>query len=500
MTQYCNLNNFSIFGKISLTGILLLVLCHAIGYSQAPRTVIATESYPTPELQWRHQYHQTLMIKLFLSDVEPEKGEGKQVKLRDKGQSKVMLDFSQALDVIRKIDNITLGIPKIVYLVGWQYNGHDSKYPAWEEVNPELKRPQDKTALESMNWLMKEAIKHNTTVSVHINMFDAYEDSPLWDVYVKNDIIARNTDGSLRKGEWGWPVSYTQEWKTGYAQKRIDDICKTLSLANAGTVHIDAFHTWAPFTPDGSPISPYLGYTAEQESETQKKIFRYWATKGVDVTSEGMRFLRLSAFEGLQPASWWFSPSVEEYMAWPASYYCGGTTNDAEGLLFGKSMHGEDIIRKDPQQLTGFMQQFCMQTLPWYYLNRLQRLEYKQTDTYREVCFSGGVTTRLESKEHTIKQNGRIILHNGDVFMPALWIDEPNILAYSRDGYEQKKWRLPEDWHHEAADLYKLTLDGIKHLRQSIVIKEREISLSLNKDEALLVVPAGLSLSGIVFP
>ena len=54
-----------------------------------------------------------------------------------------------------------------------------------------------------MKWLMSEAFKYNTTVSVHINMFDAYDDSPLWDIYIKNDIIARNTDGSLKRGEWG---------------------------------------------------------------------------------------------------------------------------------------------------------------------------------------------------------------------------------------------------------------------------------------------------------
>ncbi|MDR2848116.1 MAG: NPCBM/NEW2 domain-containing protein, partial [Bacteroidales bacterium] len=364
-------NNVNTF-DIPRHGCVLLKMSAA----QAQTIIKAPEHYPQPEITWRHPYHQTLMMKLFLSEIDAVKGEGKQIKMRDKGETRVVADFVQALDIIRKIDHLTAGIPKIVYLVGWQYGGHDSKYPAWGEVNPRLKRPQDETALESMKWLMQEAYRYNTTVSVHINMFDAYDDSPLWDTYVSNSIIARNIDGSLRQGEWGWPVSYTQEWNTGYAQKRIDDICTMLPLEKAGTIHIDAFHTWAPFTDDGSPISPYLGYTAEQETETQRKIFRYWAEKGIDVTSEGMRFLRLSAFEGLQPASWWYSPSAEEYMKLPASYYCGGTTNDTEGLLFGKSMHGEDLIRKDPQHLTGFLHQFCTQTLPWYYLNRLQRLEY----------------------------------------------------------------------------------------------------------------------------
>ena len=251
--------------------LILSVAGITIAWSQS---IHAPASYPAPEINWRHAYHKTLMLKVFLSEPGAVKGEGRQRKLRDQGDSKVDLTFEQALEVIRKIDQLTLGIPKIIYLVGWQYDGHDSKYPAWGEVNEKLKRPQDKTALESMQWLMNEAFHYNTTVSVHINMIDAYDDSPLWDVYVANNIIARNTDGSLRSGEWGWPISYTQEWNTGYAQKRIDGICEMIPLAKAGTVHIDAFHSWAPFTPDRSPISPYLGFTAEQETTTQEKIGR----------------------------------------------------------------------------------------------------------------------------------------------------------------------------------------------------------------------------------
>src|SRR5207249_699518 len=104
---------------------------------------------------------------------------------------KVYLTFEQALEVIERLDRITCGAPKIVYLVGWQFNGHDSKYPAWSEVNHRLKRAQDPTALESLKWLMREGRKHHTTVSLHINALDAYEDSPLWQEYVDKDIIAK---------------------------------------------------------------------------------------------------------------------------------------------------------------------------------------------------------------------------------------------------------------------------------------------------------------------
>lgn len=34
-------------------------------------------------------------------------------------------------------------------------------------------------------WLIREARAYNTTISLHINMVDAFEESPLWDTYTK---------------------------------------------------------------------------------------------------------------------------------------------------------------------------------------------------------------------------------------------------------------------------------------------------------------------------
>ena len=68
-----------------------------------------------PERPWFHKYDQSLVMKIFLAERTDE-GRG----------CKVYLTFEQALDVIQRLDRITCGAPKIVYLVGWQFNGHDS--------------------------------------------------------------------------------------------------------------------------------------------------------------------------------------------------------------------------------------------------------------------------------------------------------------------------------------------------------------------------------------
>ncbi len=439
----------------------------------------------------KHQYHQTLTMKLFLSQALFD---GKH-KLRDNGKSEVFLNYNQALEVIRKIDNLTLGIPKIIYLVGWQYNGHDSKYPAWFEGNERLKGAGDSNSFESLKRLMKDAEKYHTTLSLHINMLDAYEDSPLWDEYLKNDIIARNSDGSVREGEWGHPISYAQEWKTGFAQKRIDRLCELLPLEKSGTVHIDAFHSWPPIPIVDSngksridftkgPISPYLKFTVQDETEAQRKIFKYWASKGIDVTSEGVDFLRESAFEGYQPMAWYYG-GLQNYLTWPASYYCGGEDNSEWGKLFGSSMHGEDIIKNDAQTLSGFKEQFCLKTVVWYYLNRLNRLYLITNGKNKTVQFSDDVSTIISKKRFSVIRGKNKLVDNTDLVIPALWIGDHTLIAYSKNGYKNKYWDIPEDWKEEdSIKINRLTIDGKTFLGNG-KIDHHKIKLSMGKDEMI---------------
>jgi len=441
----------------------------------------------------KHQYDQTLTLKLFMSQALFD---GK-LKRKDNGKSEVFLNFEQALEVIRKIDNLTLGIPKIIYLVGWQYNGHDSKYPAWFEGNERLKRPQDANSLESLRWLMNEAEKYHTTVSLHINMFDAYEDSPLWNTYVKNDIIAKNADGTLRACEWGYPISYAQEWKTGLAQKRIDSLCSLVPVQHAGTIHIDAFHSWPPvpvFEANGKyhadltkgVISPYLKFTVDDETEAQRNIFRYWASKGIDVTCEGVDFLRETSFEGYQPMAWWYG-GLDKYLKWPAWYYCGGQDNSEWGKLFGTSMHGEDIVKANRETLPGFKKQFCLNTAVWYYLNRLNRLYVLMGKDYKAVQFDKNVRTFLSKDSYKVTKGDAMLVENTDALIPALWLGENKLIAYSQDGYENKSWTLPEDWKDvKEVKLFRIIPEGKKKI-DTIKTVSGKLVLTLCPDEMLLI-------------
>jgi hypothetical protein len=205
------------------------------------------------ERPWIHRYDQTLTMKMILAVKDGH------------GGTKVLLSLDKALEVIKKIDSLTVGVPKIIYLVGWQYDGHDSKYPAFFEVNAALKRPQNATALDSLKWFMQAAGQYHTSVSVHINLRDAYQNSPLWQTYVDHDLLQRGADGQLIKGgiwdgDQAYFVCYTREWEAGYTQQRIDKLLTLLPIEKAGTIHVDAFHTSS---------CPAQGTTREQETATQ---------------------------------------------------------------------------------------------------------------------------------------------------------------------------------------------------------------------------------------
>ncbi len=392
-----------------------------------------------PERPWRLPYHQSLVYLIMLATRD---GTGRLDKLN--------LTFEQALDAIRKVHNLTCGIPQIVYLIGWHHEGHDSKYPDWSEVNRHLKRDCDATALESLRWLIREARRYNATVSLHLNLFDAYPDSPLWDEYVAKDIIAKDRDGNVIPGKaWGgmtsYQISYTREWNLGLTRKRIDDLLTLVpELVEGGTIHIDAFLGARPLDRE-APISPYLGYTKEQELATQRKIYRYWRDRGIDVTSEWVDGFRGDRFVGLQPWCWHGGSAVADL---PDALYCTNVMEQA------REFHGDPAS----PDYAAYKGEFFLKVLPWHYRNHPDG------------------TGDLQS-----------MINGTDLCLPALWCPSPTLMAYSRDGTPGKSWHVPEEWGGiPAVHVSRLTFEAPQSLGRIPVLDGR-IELALARDEAVRI-------------
>lgn len=358
--------------------------------------------------------------------------------------SEVCMTFEDSLKAIRRVSNLTCNVPQVVLLTGWQYEGHDSKYPAWGEVCQRLKRQEDATALDSLRWLFREARQYNCLVTLHVNMFDAYADSPLFKEYVAKDIIAKDLAGKPIIGNrWSgmdcYHISYVQEWKHGLAQKRIDGLLEMVpELRENGCVYLDAF-LGARMKDQEGPISPYLGYSKDEEAYAMRRILRYWREQGVDPGVEHAWGMRVERCVGLTP----YAAASNGLYDLPDSLY---TTSPYHA-------HFNDI-RQPPD----FMARFCLETLPYYYRN------------HPDTNYDYGS------------------IHEGlDLCMPALWCEEPTLIAYSKDGHDRKKWPLPPEWADVSEiQVSRLTAEGLQP-RERLPVEPGGIYLTLSADEAVCI-------------
>jgi hypothetical protein len=155
--------------------------------------------------------------------------------------------------------------------------------------------------------------------------------------------------------------------------------------------------------------------------------------------------------------------------------------------LFGQSLHNDG--QSGP---AAFLKEFCLNTLPWYYLNRYDRLSYVYTPDAKEVHFSDDLITCLQNDgQFSIKHKGILLQDNNDVCIPALWRQNKELIAYSSAGYKDKKWQLPDDWKNiGVVDIYEITEGGLNKLGQQ-KIENGQLVLSLKPCQEVCILPSG---------
>ena len=454
-----------------------------------------------PPMKWNYDYSRTLWMKMFLARPDfPH------------DRSEVLITFAQALEIIRAVDNLTPGVQKIVYLVGWQGLGHDDCYPEMDVVNEALKRPCDATALESLWWLYEEAKKYRTVVSFHVNVSDAYTATPCFPDLVRANAVVNNMDGvptpiEIFNGRDGYKTSYRQFWESGIFKRVFDRFCEVTPVVEAGTVHIDNFCIAENLNPRTD---------VEAQDEARNKMLDDIISRGIDVTSEytyreaplrnespthPIRKLYTSSGEdmtevswasvplrtlGRIPATWWTSNmTLGDCMEIPPSLYSGHLTDPKLLAVFYGAMHGEDIWMDrgpDPENWAGeFLRQFCTLQLPYFYLNRFDRLSAETRPDGYAVAFSGGVVS--EGGPGRITKNGKTLKNGGDVLLP-LDEDCQTFVAYSEKG-RSGDWEIP-DAKGARARISELTPAGSVSLSEAR-IEDGKIRLTLSPGQALLL-------------
>lgn len=438
-------------------------------------------------------YHQRLTTKIFCA----------------RKRTPAVTTFAEAGALIRQIHALTAGCPQVVYLVGWQHDGHDSKYPDWTVVNQRLAPGED--ALAALRALMIDARRFNAVVSLHINMDDAYADSPVWDRYKDANLLIRETDGTLSDaGVWDddrchW-VSKTHEWRAGLAQQRIDALCALLPLGEQGTVHIDAFRPHP---------SPWHGTTWADEVATCRALIGHWRSHGIDVTTE---YLADPALADLHPLVWHDNRDESERLAIPPEVLCGGGAaancrgrriSEGEPPWWGWSMAPSAGCRYDEawgasidcdvamRPEAGFadplmvQREFTAKTLPWLRFNRTRPIRHEQTAGQYTVHFADGLESRIRTSDrhHRVTDaDGRVLLDGGDRCLPCDWRPGCAMAVHAAGG--PRTWELENGWAGVgSAAVSCLTMDGAQPL-QRVPVSDGAITLDLAPGVPVLIEPA----------
>ena len=439
-----------------------------------------------------HDYDQTLTYK-----ISVDYGKTSEIK---------KLNADEVLQVIERVDNLTRGIPKIVYIVGWQYTGHDTGYPSFSEINPVLKRQSDSTALASLRWLMRERPKYHTLVSLHVNFSDCYlDDNILGPLYRDNDIIVRETDGRYRQGYiWNGHMAYRasnyRNWYQGtFGREQIDPLFKLIpELKMSGSLHPDAWY---------NSDNPYYQIDKYEDCLGMREMTVYVREKyNVDLTTE-FDWGRPNEVDFVlyHPMIWhigWNQQNPPDPMKVPSYFMTGGDAffwnNEGVsemGKFFGFSATFESEINDNSVTIPGGLKAFATRTVPWYFLNRQLRDKFNGDTAW----FSDNIITTYQGKT-VIKQNGELLQDGNDVFIPVLWQPHREIIAYSEKGYTTRNWKLPDTWKDvRKISIYTITTDGIILRNQNVnVLPGRNIKLSLSEDEGVIVVPSGINPNKVI--
>jgi hypothetical protein len=346
--------------------------------------------------------------------------------------------FDEALGVIRKVHELAPWLKQVVYLVGWQYRGHDSGYPATDQINSRL------GGIEGLRRLSAAAAKYNAILSYHDNFDDAYRDSPRWDA----SLIARDRYGELRKGGvWAGGQSYILAFKK-YAEKAgVARVQRTVGqMPVRDSYHIDVLSA-VPLRRDYNPLAPE---STQDSLEGKCAIIREFNRLGVDVTSEGFT----APFVGIIGHAWHFWCSHEpqfvgeEPIPFIAMVYHGGPTTYGHGGQPTPMFRQESVLcgasySTDWGKHTNshaMAEALYLIVAPWTYLRDRQMQDYQRHGDHCRVSYGADsyVEVNRSNGQWRVVVDGAAIVENDLAVVP-----KGNLLAVYARTARQAKVKLP---------------------------------------------------------
>jgi hypothetical protein len=369
------------------------------------------------------------------------------------------IKFTEVLDRIKTFAAQTDSAAYVLYLLGWQFTGHDTGYPAVDIVNEAL------GGYDDLIYLIEEARKYNVNVTFHDNYDDAYEDSPAWDP----DVIARDPNGKLMKGgEWEERQSYlisNYKYANNSCLDRVRSTLEKYPIQDAYFIDVLAGGFMGGRKYDYNLENPA---GAEKNFKGKKMIIREFNKHGVDVATEdfaGFFVGHVGSFQKMIVHSNTYFEGEKEIPLLPFIYQ-GKTSygmNVSRGQYLKTFLYGSRAERFTNINRVFTPADYILDHLPKQKLYGNMMKSYWKFGDLERVEYENGtiVEINIPADEYMVALgDGRVIAKNYTSFVP---VEENVYMACSRDG-GLLSYHVPREWTaEENIQVLKMNEDGSRN-------------------------------------
>ena len=418
----------------------------------------------------------------------------------------VTTTYDQALEIQKKVANITNGAHQVAYAIGqdalrWgssPYLIEDSASPLGDGTpgSGYRKFREYEEASAANNVDVAQIIEPLLAGSERNGCASDEEKIPL-------SCYTHDENGELKVGWTGvnatwYLLSLHNLYETGYAQKAWQRMIDTWGFRTH--LYYDAMFP----VPEGHYNNPNLttefgGAITNTEME--------WESVKHETKYSWENFAISSGQEYIHPMYKWLScyfsvpygaVTDEDYLnLWQNSVLIctrgGGSTNLAWGSEVGDD--GEDAFQFNGghQPWGAFVTRLMEHNFQYLYMMERKPLSCVNDDRVHQVTFSGDLVSTYDRKtgHYTLVENGDLIIADGgDRFIPQVGAG-CKIFAYSREG-KSRTWKLPPSWAGIASvDRYLLSPDAAPEKVDTLAVKDGSVTLEMAAAAPYLLVPAG---------
>ena len=148
------------------------------------------------------------------------------------------------------------------------------------------------------------------------------------------------------------------------------------------------------------------------------------------------------------------------------------------------------MFRRNPdldRALDVFKREFCKTTLVCQYLNTFGREALLEGKNGSIGVFEKGVRTMWKGGRLSVAKDGEIISDGSDMLIPALWLGDGALVAYSEKGCRDRKWKVPAGVKlSDKANAWTVTSKGREEFNK-FKIDGDSVTITLSPNEMVLI-------------